>query len=78
MAGSDEGNARTAFKRPHWVTIPFEATRTALPIVAEQNLLATIIKEMVFDPDAGSIVVTLVDDADERIMTAKFDGSPTR
>jgi hypothetical protein len=33
---------------------------------------------VIFDPDAGAIVVTLVDDAVERIMTAKSDGSPTR
>jgi hypothetical protein len=44
----------------------------------QTNLLATIIKEVIFDPDAGAIVVTLVDDAVERIMTAKSDGSPTR
>jgi hypothetical protein len=35
------------------------------------NLLATIIKEVIFDPDAGSIVVTLVGDAAERIRHIK-------
>jgi hypothetical protein len=40
--------------------------------------LAVIINEVVFDPDAGWIVVTLVDDAAERIMSAKSNGSPTR
>jgi hypothetical protein len=37
----------------------------------QTKLLATIIKEVVFDPDAGSIRVTLVDDAAERIRQIK-------
>jgi hypothetical protein len=37
----------------------------------QTNLLATILKEVIFDPDAGSIVVTLVDDAAERIRQIK-------
>ena len=60
---------------------PLEAIRSAwreLNMRTQTNLLATIIKEVIFDPDAGAIVVTLVDDAAERIMTAKSDGSPTR
>ncbi|MCX7399376.1 MAG: zinc ribbon domain-containing protein [Planctomycetales bacterium] len=60
---------------------PLEAIRSSwheLNMRTQTNLLATIIKEVIFDPDAGSIVVTLVDDAAERIMTAKSDGSPTR
>jgi site-specific DNA recombinase len=60
---------------------PLEAIRSAwreLNMRTQTNLLATIIKEVIFDPDAGAIVVTLVDDAVERIMTAKSDGSPTR
>jgi hypothetical protein len=49
---------------------PLEAIRSAwreLNMRTQKNLLATIIKEIVFDPDAGSISVTLVDDAVERI-----------
>jgi len=60
---------------------PLEAIRSAwreLNMRTQTNPLATITKEVIFDPDAGAIVVTLVDDAVERIMTAKSDGSPTR
>lgn len=59
---------------------PLEAIRSCwrdLSMRTQTNLLATIIKEVVFDPDAGSIAVTLVDDAAERVMTAKSDGCST-
>jgi hypothetical protein len=57
-----------------------EAIRSSwrkLNMRTQTNLLATIIKEVIFDPDAGSIVVTLVDDASEQIMSAKSNGSST-
>jgi hypothetical protein len=47
-----------------------EAIRSSwreLNMRTQTNLLSTIIKEVIFDPDAGSIVVTIVDNADERI-----------
>lgn len=53
---------------------PLESIRSSwreLNMRTQTNLLATIIKEMVFDPDAGSIVVMLVDDATERIRQIK-------
>jgi hypothetical protein len=53
---------------------PLEAIRSSwheLNMRTRTNLLATIIKEVIFDPDAGSIVVTLVDDAAERIRHIK-------
>ena len=53
---------------------PLEAIRSAwreLNMRTQTNLLATIIKEVIFDPDAGAIVVTLVDDAAERIRQIK-------
>ena len=42
-----------------------------LNVRTEANLLATIIKEVVFDPDAGSIFVTLENDVVEGIIAAK-------
>jgi site-specific DNA recombinase len=60
---------------------PLEAIRSCwrdLSMRTQTNLLATIIKEVIFDPDAGSIVVTLVDDAAEQIMSAKSNGCSTR
>lgn len=60
---------------------PLKAIRSSwheLNMRTQTNLLATIIKEVIFDPDAGSIVVTLVDDAAERIMSAKSNGCSTR
>lgn len=60
---------------------PLEAIRSSwrkLNMRTQTNLLATIIKEVIFDPDAGSIVVTLVDDASEQIMSAKSHGCSTR
>ena len=53
---------------------PLEAIRSSwreLNMRTQRNLLATIIKDVIFDPDAGSIVVTLVDDAAERIRQIK-------
>ncbi len=53
---------------------PLEAIRSSwseLNMRTQTNLLATIIKEVIFDPDAGAIVVTLVDDAVERIRQIK-------
>lgn len=53
---------------------PLETIRSSwreLNMRTQTNLLATIIKEVIFDPDAGSIVVTLVDDAAERIRRIK-------
>lgn len=60
---------------------PQEAIRSSsrdLSMRTQTNLLATIIKEVVFDPDAGTISVTPVDDAVERVITAKSDGLSTR
>lgn len=53
---------------------PLEAIRSSwreLNMRTQSNLLATIIKEVIFDPDAGSIAVTLLDDAAERIRQIK-------
>lgn len=53
---------------------PVEAIRSSwseLNMRAHTNLLATINKEVVFDPDAGSISVTLLDDAVEQIRQIK-------
>jgi hypothetical protein len=52
-------------------TIRFRSSWRELNMRIQTNLLATILKEVIFDPDAGSIVVTLVDDAAERIRQIK-------
>ncbi len=73
--------AASEFQHKSSGNTPLEAIRSSwreLNMRTQTNLRATIIKEVIFDPDAGAIVVTLVDDAVERIMTAKSDGSPTR
>jgi hypothetical protein len=58
-----------------------EAIRSSwseLRMRTQTNLLATIIKEVIFDPDAGSNAITLVYDAADSVMTAKSDGLSTR
>lgn len=50
---------------------PLEEIRSAsreLNMRTQTILLAKIIKEVIFDPDAGAIVVTLVDDAAEQMV----------